>query len=104
MNQMQNRVVGIFLLLCFAFALFPAELFHQHEWESEICKQSELHFANHSIDCELADFYIAKHLKNEVEPISSFSIILSEYLQVEETRLYFKQMVCLKVRGPPELS
>ena len=101
---MQHRIWGSLLLLSFSLALIPAELFHHHDWESEICKETDLHFADHAVDCDLADFYLAKHLKKEVEVFSSYSFLLAEYIELELQKPLTKDRRIHKNRGPPELS
>ena len=104
MKEMKNIVVGRFLLICFSLALVPLDLFHDHHWDSEICKKEDHHFAYHSIDCDLADFYMAKHLKQDVQAFSSVSVLLSEFLTLQKQELFAKEPQQLQLRGPPELS
>lgn len=104
MISLRNRYIAGFLGLIFAFALAPVELFHHHEWESELCQENELHFADHSIDCELADFSISKmHPKTDAQEQIS-NKLYDLYTALPELDVPKPLPYFLRDRGPPELN
>jgi len=79
-KDFRHRILAFGLLLSFCFAIVPAETFHQHDFESEICKDDELHYADHAVDCELAKFILPAFEK----PL---------YFRTSTSKYYFKALL-----------
>lgn len=100
----RNRIHGAFLLFCFAFTIVPVDSFHQHDWESEICNESESHFAEHSIDCELADLLITKILKADSLRISQNPTLLIPFVNFLGDPVFLNYNSVFQGRAPPSLA
>jgi hypothetical protein len=77
---LKQKILTFGLLLCFGVAIIPAETFHHHDFKSEICKEDEIHFADHAVDCELASFVI-------------HSFDLPFYVQETGTPYFYKNLI-----------
>tara|TARA_R100001015_G_C4616566_1_gene172732 strand:+ start:1336 stop:1650 length:315 start_codon:yes stop_codon:yes gene_type:complete len=102
-KSLKQSILAYGLLFCFGIAIIPAESFHQHDFESEVCQQSELHFADHAVDCELANFVVpafdAPYLFQQ-----SFSQLYFKDLLTDERNFSSSDHTLLKRgRAPPAL-
>ena len=104
MRSKLNKLLGVFLFFCFSITLIPFESFHHHDWESEICNEDEAHITMHSIDCDLAEFFISKVFKRDTFQFSSFEVLLNTLEDNFYSSVFPKLTELLKVRGPPELT
>jgi len=59
-------------------AIIPAETFHHHDFESEVCQESAIHFADHAVDCELASHYTPAFEQSTSFEINAISIVFQE--------------------------
>ena len=67
-----KQIVACLLLLVLSTSFLPTESFHHHEGEQIICKNTDTHFDEHLLACDLCDFLLKEYA------VQSFTFTLIE--------------------------
>lgn len=99
-----RNLAAYFLLLAFGLAILPPESFHRHESELTVCDESELHYSDHSFDCDLADFFLPNLIQEVNEEISPKEYFFPQLHPFWIDAYKITTHAAFRGRAPPELA
>ncbi|MBL4710203.1 MAG: hypothetical protein JKY48_17365 [Flavobacteriales bacterium] len=94
-------ILAFILLAVLSFSFFPIESFHHHEGESSLCNNTETHFDEHAVACDLCDFTLQEYISEELNEKLTDRFLKFKY---QETFIPCRNEILFYLpphRGPP---
>lgn len=96
-----KHIIATLLLVALSFSFFPLDSLHHHQGEQIICNNTNTHFDEHAVACDLCDFLLQEYLPQQSNSQLIQQVQYSEFIEEHIPHTVRDYYQIPLHRGPP---